>query len=64
MKYYLIFGSHKTGFYTSTVLAKNKYSAIERVKEYSKVNNFIPIICKRVPKKYGRFIAQIQEVKL
>ena len=62
MKHYIIFGSHKAGYYTSVVSAKNKYRAIENTKKHAGYDNFVPILCKRISKKYCNFIIKLNGV--
>ena len=60
MRYYIIFGTSINGNTTGIVTAKNKYSAIEEFKKRTKEKRkFIPIIVKRISKRYHGFLLTI-----
>lgn len=63
MKYYLIYGVTRGGNSTYIGVAKNKYEALKDARDCCPHTNYLPLLVKRISKKYFYFIRALAEKK-
>ena len=64
MKYYLIYATNNGGQTMAVVKIRgNKYSAIKEVRKSCPHSGFIPVLVKRISKKYYLFISELNKTE-
>ncbi len=61
MKYYIILGMVQGGYSAGTFKGKNKFEAIQDARKNCEAENYVPVLVKRISKKYYQLIFDINQ---